>query len=343
MSVHKRDATTQSNALYAVGRLYQAQLLSTSSDTDHANPALSQTRGTGLEDKISNMTKALVDSKFQTTLRHGLGYHRMDPHFLNNACVSLLAMLPPALPAQPPLSLASSATGHNEPAFILRAALAREGIIDEMLACLKCHACKFADEKCSEEEREIGGPGRPSSGGRVESVVARETGERRTIGEETEGSRSATCGGRAGEALRVDEDLVRLLTETLARCLEGQGLASQQEKRHSGETLAVAWQWLGALQVFIHLLLMCLCALLHSCATCSRSVLWRPAVPNRGILSFRVFLVFELESGERAEANPTVCLQCQRVTKDDVCALQVHFSHEFERMPSEERLFRTYS
>ena len=41
----------------------------------------------------------------------------------------------------------------------------------------------------------------------------------------------------------------------------------------------------------------------------------------RAFLPFRVFFAFELESAERADTNPTAC---QRVTKDDACALQVH-------------------
>ena len=66
------------------------------------------------------------------------------------------------------------------------------------------------------------------------------SGRRRKEGEEQ-------IGGSAEEALRVDEELVHMLTETLARCLEGQGLASQEEKSTSRETLTVAWRWLGPL------------------------------------------------------------------------------------------------
>ena len=162
MSVHKRDATVQSNGLFAVGRICEAARLAPVVEPGPM-PQKHSFRGKGgdggrgsggrgghtvadrpgkgsigRDQKLEKVVQTVIESQVLTTLKYGLQFHLEDVHFMNNASRCLLSLMPSALPPAPPRALAKSVAA-GAFGFGVRLAAVREGVMEALLDALMYH------------------------------------------------------------------------------------------------------------------------------------------------------------------------------------------------------------
>ena len=162
MSVHKRDATVQSNGLFAVGRICEAARLAPVVEPGPM-PQKHSFRGKGgdggrgsggrgghtvadrpgkgsigRDQKLEKVVQTVIESQVLTTLKYGLQFHLEDVHFMNNASRCLLSLMPSALPPAPPRALAKSVAA-GAFGFGVRLAAVREGVVEALLDALMYH------------------------------------------------------------------------------------------------------------------------------------------------------------------------------------------------------------
>ena len=162
MSVHKRDATVQSNGLFAVGRICEAARLAPVVEPGPM-PQKHSFRGkggdggrgsggrgghtvadrpgkgsVGRDQKLEKVVQTVIESQVLTTLKYGLHFHLEDVHFMNNASRCLLSLMPSALPPAPPRALAKSVAA-GAFGFAVRLAAVREGVVEALLDALMYH------------------------------------------------------------------------------------------------------------------------------------------------------------------------------------------------------------
>lgn len=162
MSVHKRDATVQSNGLFAVGRICEAARLAPVVEPGPM-PQKHSFRGkggdggrgsggrgghtvadrpgkgsVGRDQKLEKVVQTVIESQVLTTLKYGLHFHLEDVHFMNNASRCLLSLMPSALPPAPPRALAKSVAA-GAFGLAVRSAAVREGVVEALLDALMYH------------------------------------------------------------------------------------------------------------------------------------------------------------------------------------------------------------
>ena len=162
MSLHKRDATVQSNGLFAVGRICEAARLAPVVEPGPM-PQKHSFRGKGgdggrgsggrgghtvadrpgkgsigRDQKLEKVVQTVIESQVLTTLKYGLQFHLEDVHFMNNASRCLLSLMPSALPPAPPRALAKSVAA-GAFGFAVRLAAVREGVVEALLDALMYH------------------------------------------------------------------------------------------------------------------------------------------------------------------------------------------------------------
>ena len=173
MSLHKKDATLQGNALYALGKIFAAAL-----DQEPPLPDASiavrrggegtrggaRGRGTGAArgmgggsgagregaeagvggsgteqmSKLDLLTEEMLSNHLMPLIASGLRFHMADAHHLNNACKCIISLLPPALPAQPPLSFHPSVRAGAR-GLRARIAAQKAGVPEALLSAYQHH------------------------------------------------------------------------------------------------------------------------------------------------------------------------------------------------------------
>jgi len=266
ISLHKKDATLQGNALYALGKIFAAALDQEPPLPDESiavqgvrrrdpgaargmgggsgagrKGAVAGVGGAGTELKMSKLdllTEEILSNNLLPLIASGLRFHIADLHHLNNACKCIISLLPTALPAQPPLSFHASVRAGAR-GLRARIAAQKAGVPEALLRAFQHHIIGVSREgtwKPKKEKEEQEQEGEEENEGRCKEVESDHVPGLLVSGDhddddsqERESERESDSQERESDTRRI---IAPLLSQAFGQCLEGMQRDHVTDKFH---------------------------------------------------------------------------------------------------------------